>query len=351
MEKLKCRFSLLFVLLLLLASIFTTKDANALELTHGRVHSFSSGYVNVFDASAGQSADYNRKIYGSNNDPDLVVTGIPVINPVRQFHLSLSNKIEANSVFTFNVEYRIVGTVPQAPNYLYYGISSGSAWTLLNQSCVTPSQNGYGGTANNNYFYQSILQCTYVGFTNVDLDHISTQYNADIITFRNQNTSASGNMDGSIHFSPVNSRLISWNGLTTDDRAWLEEHIPSGTSTADIESAIDSAREDEKSEYEDQADETENTANDESSAAQSTATSLLSVVGQFIGVLTSAQPTNCNLNGNLIPHLPIGNLNLCQNDPPAAIVVLGSLLLIAFVVPLAYHTVKRMINLIGSFQS
>lgn len=124
-----------------------------------------------------------------------------------------------------------------------------------------------------------------------------------------------------------------------------------GLSSEDMEEALENARESEKEEYEEQAQETEDTANDESSAAQGSATSLLSVVGQFIGVLTSAQPTNCNLNGNLIPHLPLGQLNLCQNSPPAAITILGSLLLIAFVVPLAYHTVKRMLALIGSFQS
>lgn len=131
---------------------------------------------------------------------------------------------------------------------------------------------------------------------------------------------------------------------------------------ADIRSSIDNLSisimnqyndymEDQKAEYEAQADANEDTINDDSSAAQSTATSLLSVVGQFIGALTSAQPTSCVLNGNLIPHLPLGQLDLCQNNPPAVITIIGSLILIAVVVPLAFHAVKRMLALIGSFQN
>lgn len=344
------RYYLLSIALALLACLYTSAPASALQLTSGSIHSFTSGYINVFDLSAGASADYNRKIYGSLSDPNLVFTGIPVINTVRQFHLSLSDNIVANSIFTFNVEYKIVGTTPQAPNYQYYGISSGSAWTLLDQSCVTPAQNGYGGTANNSFYYESILQCTYVGFTNVTLDHISTQYNADIITFRNQNTSASGNIDASMHFSPVNARAISWNALTQEDRAWLESVLPAGTSTADIEQAIDSAREDEKDEYEQQAEDNESDINDASADAEATGQSLLSILTGFLSVLTSAQPTNCNLDTTLIPHLSIPAVNLCQNSPPSAIVVLGSLILIGFVVPLAYHLVKRLLALIGEFQ-
>lgn len=142
------------------------------------------------------------------------------------------------------------------------------------------------------------------------------------------------------------------NLLLSDIKTLLNQVKTQGQAQQEtIENAVQNALDDEKDQYEDQAEENAATINSDSSAAQGTATSLLGVVGQFISTLTSAQPTNCNLNGNLIPHLPLGNLDLCQNSPPAAITVLGSLVLIAFVVPLAYHTVKRMLALIGSFQS
>lgn len=166
------------------------------------------------------------------------------------------------------------------------------------------------------------------------------------------------------------------NSLSSDDRAWLKRWLTDemnsdaqdildklddviaampAISKPDIADAVEdgesAAREDEKDEYEQQAQDNETAINSDSSAAQGAATSLLGVVGQFIGVLTSAQPTNCNLDGSLIPHLNLGNLNLCTYQMPTALTVLGSLVLIAFVVPLAYFTVKRMLALIGSFQS
>lgn len=107
----------------------------------------------------------------------------------------------------------------------------------------------------------------------------------------------------------------------------------------------------EKEDLENQKQESEDTAEDSSSAAQDTATSLLNVIVQTIGVFSSASPTSCSINGDLIPHLPLGNLNLCQHSPPPAITALGSILLLGFVVPLAYHLVKRMLALIGSFQT
>lgn len=107
----------------------------------------------------------------------------------------------------------------------------------------------------------------------------------------------------------------------------------------------------EKEDLENQKQESEDTANDESSGAQDSATSLLDVVIQFISTVSSATPSSCNLDGSLIPHLPLGVLNLCQNSPPPAITALGSILLIGFIVPLCYHLVKRMLGLIGSFQN
>lgn len=143
---------------------------------------------------------------------------------------------------------------------------------------------------------------------------------------------------------------IRWQGQATRESIdSVKDSVDDLNDTIKNQGAQDRA--DEKEEYQDQAEDVEDDINSDSSAAQGTATTLLSVVGQFITTLTSAQPTNCNLNGDLIPHLPLGNLNLCQNSPPPAITALGSLLLIAFVVPLAYHTVKRMLALIGSFQT
>lgn len=129
------------------------------------------------------------------------------------------------------------------------------------------------------------------------------------------------------------------------------EYVPTGNS--EIVDAVNNPEyiQDEKQDLENQKQEAEDTAEQESSQAESTGTSLLSVVSQFISSFSSASPSSCTVDGSLIPHLPLDSLNLCQNSPPPAITALGSLILIGFIVPLAYNLVKRMLALIGSFQT
>lgn len=252
--------------------------------------------------------------------------------------------IEANELINFDISYRLSQESSMSDTYLmfdYQGLQFGNpadGVILLNENCQDENTQQHS---------MRTLTCSYLALTTDRLTSIRSFAGSTILYALN----SSQNTQLQVRISGFTTRRISYNGLSSNDRAWLESVLPDSTTVGEVEQAIDNARESEKDEYENQADENEQTANDNSSAAQGTATSLLSVVGQFIGVLTSAQPTNCNLNGNLVPHLPLGQLNLCQNSPPAAITILGSLLLIAFVVPLAYHTVKRMLALIGSFQS
>lgn len=117
-----------------------------------------------------------------------------------------------------------------------------------------------------------------------------------------------------------------------------------------VETALENQREEEKQEIQNTSDEAENTADDAQDDVDGATSSLLSVLSNFLGVLTSVNPSNCYLDGSIFPHLNLGQLNLCENSPPAAITALGSLLLIAFVIPLVYNTIKMIINLFSEFQ-
>lgn len=117
-----------------------------------------------------------------------------------------------------------------------------------------------------------------------------------------------------------------------------------------VETALENQREEEKQEIQDTSDEAENTADDAQDDVDGATSSLLSVLSNFLGVLTSVNPSNCYLDGSIFPHLNLGQLNLCENSPPSAITALGSLLLIAFVIPLVYNTIRMMINLFSEFQ-
>lgn len=326
--------------------IFTTlnvENVSALEIQGGREYNITSGWI----ASDNESA----KVNGSLQNADFIINNLNADLYYTNLYLVFNQAVPANSILHLTATINVyTDQATGNPGIQYQGFDLGG-FTILHDSCTQPNTNlvyrSAGGT-------MMQLVCDILAFTNQDTTTSRSQLNNRIFRITGPSP-IQANLQAQLIFSDLRSRKINFNGLTEDDRQWLKDNMPSGSSTADIESAVENAQnshdDDVQEKYEDQAAENEQTANDESSAAQGSATSLLSVVGQFIGVLTSAQPTNCNLNGNLIPHLPLGQLNLCQNSPPAAITILGSLLLIAFVVPLAYHTVKRMLALIGSFQS
>lgn len=339
----------LALLTILLLSFIIVDKTNALSLGD------STGNYNItssrIEEHGGQFVNGYRTIDGVQNGYEstfFMISDTAGLNyDLQNLEVQIDRTIPKNSLVTFNfsIKTRNVG-------FNYYGLSFKNATTIYD-SCVGP----YSGTGisvgSTNSYNTTNVGCTITLLTNNDKTSFTAIQDARIAwVYNNSYTMGAGvQPEVEVSISPGSWHQLTNDGLSASDRAWLEEVLPDSTTVGEVEQAIDNARESEKDEYEEQAQETEDTANDESSAAQGTATTLLSVVGQFIGVLTSAQPTNCNLNGNLVPHLPLGQLNLCQNSPPAAITILGSLLLIAFVVPLAYHTVKRMLSLIGSFQS
>lgn len=231
--------SMLYVFLTCSCGLFFGFSANALQLTDGTTQSVSSGYINLCRTDN----SCFRQINGTVNDPDIVFTNIPVLTTVTHFHLSLSNYIPANAIFTFQVLYGVVAAdSANFPGYEYYGLASGSGWTLLDETCTSPSTNYlYQGNNGTRLIYEATLSCQYTGYTNVRLTSIDSLVNSNIIMFKNTNTSSSGNIDSRIYMSPISSRTINWNGLTQDDRDWLEDVLENtNTDVSSIISAVDS---------------------------------------------------------------------------------------------------------------
>lgn len=308
----------------------------------------------------GISGTTNRSIYLAGGTQ-------PSAGTVTSIRLVPNQDIPANSLIALDI--RMYGRYS-----LISGFSTSGFTSLISQQCEDNLVHTYHDSSSLDYTFDrnSDLTCHLLVYTSSAISN--TQY----LTFSGQ----------LIEVDPTQSFGLSLNagsyinmitesgaggssGLTQADKDFLAQQfasiVISGTSdSADIIDKLDEViqsnqdnidainnpewRDDERQELDDAQDDASDTAYDESAAAQSTATNLLAVVGQFVTTLTNAQPTNCNINGNLIPHLPLGNLNLCQNSPPSAITALGSLILIAFVVSMAYHVVKRMLALIGSFQ-
>lgn len=76
--------------------------------------------------------------------------------------------------------------------------------------------------------------------------------------------------------------------------------------------------------------------------------SLLSAITGFVGVISNATPTNCRITGDM-GALDLGELDFCQDNPPAIITTIGTLILIAITIPITIWVVKKIISLFRSF--
>lgn len=97
----------------------------------------------------------------------------------------------------------------------------------------------------------------------------------------------------------------------------------------------------------DQADQDSQQATSDS---ESTGSTLLQAFIDMIGAITGASPSNCVINGNMgIGNFSLGNIDLCQLNPPPAFQVISSLVLIGFCVPLAVYAYNKLTGLLRSF--
>lgn len=117
--------------------------------------------------------------------------------------------------------------------------------------------------------------------------------------------------------------------------------------TADDE--MNEKDDEDRSNLESQSSDTDSASESSSQDAENTGTTLLGAFSAFVTALTSASPSNCNLDMDL-GNLDLGVVNLCQLSPPQPIPTIASIFLILFCVPLSIATARKVINLFRSFQ-
>lgn len=101
---------------------------------------------------------------------------------------------------------------------------------------------------------------------------------------------------------------------------------------------------------ESQQSDSQDGADDSQQEAESTGATLLSAFTAFVGALTNASPSNCNIDMDL-GNLDLGRVNLCQLSPPAGFQAIASIFMILFCVPLSIATARKVISLFRSFQT
>lgn len=104
-----------------------------------------------------------------------------------------------------------------------------------------------------------------------------------------------------------------------------------------------------RSDIESQSSDIDSDSDDSQQAAEGTGQTLLTAFTGFVTAITSARPSNCNLNMDM-GNLDLGTVNFCQLSPPQEFQTLASIFLILFCVPLSIATARKVINLFRSFQ-
>lgn len=144
-----------------------------------------------------------------------------------------------------------------------------------------------------------------------------------------------GDTDYSGSLSNINSGITNLNSKLNQTNNKIDS----------IQNSLNQAKTDTQN-AQNQADSSGGTATSDS---QTATTSLLNTITGAVNAISSVSPTNCQLNGDM-GHLNIGQMDLCNNPVPTFITVIGSLLLILAIVPLAIHLFNLFISITRSFQ-
>lgn len=111
--------------------------------------------------------------------------------------------------------------------------------------------------------------------------------------------------------------------------------------------ASDADREEEATQ--EASDQSQDAGDSSSSDAEQGSSSLISAIGGFVNAITSASPSNCNINGDM-GNFDMGSIDLCANPVPTFVQIISSLVLIAICIPFAIIMFNRFIGMFRSFQ-
>lgn len=326
---------------ILLGTLLISNNASALELTGGNALELKSGTVTTGNGKINATKSHNDLIFQVN------------ANFVYQLDFDYSDTaIPANDyLLTFSVTYKSVYGVAGGSNYTghyrYDGLQS-ETMNKLSESCIandeTPvTTQGNGGVPV--WYGEGQLTCSYLFFSHAGYDSFSSHQDSRIWYTE---TNGPGSQ---IIVTPGFVRGISFNGLTDDDRTWLEEHMPEGSSTSDIESAIESAREDEKKEYEEQQEDVDSGADEAGEEAEEATNTLIETGRTIIETIRDTPATNCVIRIRS-GAFDTGNLNLC-NVPQQIRTVISTIITIPVTLAalhIAYSVVMLYLNTVRKEQ-
>ena len=289
------------------------------------------------------SITYERGIYGSNgwglytpsapsnvNDHtwSFSILSHTTTTALSRLYIAYKTGPSRAALINFQITYRLSGT---SEPVIYHGLKFKNTTVMLSEQCFNSQGVAYtmGSTINQDF------TCNYLVYIPAGRKSIDTAAGTYILTGP---VGSSGTV--AISIQPANFVELSNDHLSDNDKAWLEEHLPAGTSQADIESAIEDAREEEKEEYEEQQGDVSDGADAAGEEASQATSSLINNAKNIIETIRDTPASNCVIRiqrGNF----DTGNIDLCA--VPQTIRTMISTVIVIPVTIAALHIISSVV--------
>lgn len=341
-----------------LPSTYTVEDLSNFAIT---VNTFCASNVHTVDNALSYNAyDYSTQEYSTYSDTFNYYT---IYNPNNcQYwgvsRIDLDNWAIAPDTYIYTE--LIVDSMYAGYNEVgsgVYGYINTTTWDmqlhdnqwntygLVKDGLLVSGRFHYTISEENGYFYDDTEYNFYSSSSN---PYLYPRFGSSALVSNNGSWSPQyfGNANNPIWYNSAGAASMSFSlrvaySSTPDD--W---YLPSSEESGDSGEYPDLDYE--RDETQNAADDSINSGLDSSQDAEDAMTNFINVIGGFVSVITNTTPTNCRLNGNM-GHIDMGVLDLCSLPAPAFVQVIGSLILIAIVIPFVIVMFNRFINLFRSF--
>lgn len=329
--KLKC-FGLLSLFFIIFGlSLNASSEASAIDFSYSGNAGYSSATIYT-----------NSSSYSMPTSPVTWIGTVSGSQRISSVRLCPNANIPANSIATISFYHISDGSF--VPFLLTQGTSS---YTVLGNTSAE-----YGRSTATLYFDSAVSGCFYL-YANSNYLAGNSRLDISAISYV-----ALEDEPSALLLQAIESNLANRLGYLHDDLTELKTLIRNSENSviadntdraADVAEEEQAKDEQDRGNIESQQSDSQSGADDSQAEAEATGTTLLAAFTGFVGALTSASPSNCNIDMDL-GNLDLGVVNLCQLSLPQPFPTIASIMLILFCVPLSIATARKVINLFRSFQ-
>lgn len=329
-QKLSIILALLFVPLFILLNTSKVYAASTPFSVYWRsFYSTTTGFVNQSDAISGTNTSAKIVAYNTLNNITLlgVSMDFAVDDNTEYKYKQMVVKSElyqpissGNTSFVVPMPSRLsMNTTSGSKTSTNCGIVKGTdiSGNINNQKAVVTCSivwDDYGTTSNAQLVLGTIQNASQLTQMIASAD---TQYNADIYISAVEYNLSGSNDPSLLQLQEISNAIVSMNSRDSQDRT-------------DLQNTSDGAESD---------------ASSAASDINNAKTSLLTVIGNFINVVIHPPSSNCVIDADM-GNMDLGDIDLCQLSLPPAFAVIGSLLIIGFIIPFAYSLIMTVLSLL-----